>query len=411
MRQEGLYRWDAALGRYVFGSVDTTSGAFVAGRAISENSVTPREDYDIPATTTVCLADKTMHVGYLAKQTYTANQVYVYLHDDVKFRPERVVGEALAAKENNTVFEARHGNWMGRPNNGAVSVTAALPQSESELQPRILLYRWNGTAHNNIALDTYNSVPAAQALRWNSATGTVQLGDWRTVRVQVLDPATAPGVGQYYALNIEGDSYNASGSGTQTAPVRPIYPKPPTEWGEPAMPIAYEINPEHTDATGAAAKIVPESIRVTAVATTSTDTRRAQYTAAEGVPVADLGLFEFNSYPLRSDPPSQQLRGRVEFTKYEPPSPLQFGAGLTGFDLYISYYYRRNFDNTSPDYRDDMVYADYSTGDIVNITLIPHRYLELQPYRDGLPNLVLPPDLPVGGVPVHTQAVLLNARR
>jgi len=404
MRQEGLYRWDASQGRYVFGSVDTSDGQFYAGRAISENSITPREDYDIPATTTVCLDENTMHVGYVAECPDDNSTNLVYLHDAVKFQPGRVVGEALAAQESNTVFEARHGNWMGRPNNGTVVLTAPLTQDESELQPRILLYRWNASAYTTVALDTYNSVPAAQSLRWNSATGTVQLGEWRTVRVQVQHPDTTPSVGEYYELDIEGDSYNASGSGTQTAPVAPLYPKPPTEWGEPAMPIGYRINPEYSDGTGTIAKVVPQSVRVSVVATTATDTRRAQYTLVQEVSQSDLGLFEFSEFM-----PANQLWAEARLKRTDPPSPAQFGAGLTGFDLYISYYYRRNFDPT--DYRDDVVYADYSTGDVVNITLIPRRYTELQPYRDGLPNMVVPPDLPVGGVPVHTQAVLLNARR
>ncbi|MBU0608523.1 MAG: prepilin-type N-terminal cleavage/methylation domain-containing protein [Armatimonadetes bacterium] len=413
MRQEGLYRWDAALGRYVFGSVDTTDGTFYAGRALSENSLSPREDYDIPATTTICLDDNTMHVGYVAECPNDNSTNLVYLHDDVKFQPERVMGEALAARENNTVFEARHGNWMGRPNNGSVVLTASLPQSESELQPRLLLYRWNGSAYNNIALDTYNSVPASQVLRWNSATGTVQLGDWRTVRVTVTNPAANLAAGEYYSLDIEGDTYNASGSGTQTQPVAPIYPKPPTEWGEPAVPIAYRINPEYSDGAGGTAKVVPQSIRVRWTSTFQGSVgpaQVAQYTPVQEVSQADLGRMEFSEFM-----PANQLWAETRLNRYDPPGPQQFDptvrASLDEMWIEITYYYRRNFESTTSDYRDDVVYADYSTGDIVNITLIPQRYLELQPYRDGLPNLVVPPDLPLGGVPVRTQAVLLNARR
>jgi len=411
MRQEGLYRWNAALGRYVFGSVDTTDGTFYAGRALSENSLTPREDYDIPATTTICLDDNTMHVGYVPECPNDNSTNLVYLHDDVKFQPERVMGEALAARENNTFFEARHGNWMGRPNNGSVVLTASLPQSESELHPRLLLYRWNGSSYNNIALDTYNSVPARQVLRWNSATGTVQLGDWRTVRVTVTNPAATLATGEYYSLDIEGDTYNASGSGTQTQPVAPIYPKPPTQWGEPAAPIGYRINPEYSDGAGGTAKVVPGSVRVRWTSTFQGSVgpaQVAQFTPVQEVSQADLGRLEFSEFM-----PANQLWAEARLNRYDPPGPQQFDptvrSSLDQMWIEITYYYRRNFDPT--DYRDDVVYADYSTGDIINITLIPQRYLELQPYRDGLPNLVVPSDLPVGGVPVRTQAVLLNARR
>lgn len=412
MRQEGVYRWDSALGRYVFGSVNTTNGAFQAGVPITENSVTPREDYDIPATTTVCLDDHTMHVGYVAACPSDDSTNLVYLHDDVKFQPERIIGEALAAQQNNTVFEARHGNWMGQPNNGVAVWKTTLSQTESELQPRIVQYRWNGSAYSNIALDTYTSVPEAQALHWNSATGTVQLGAWRTVRVEIQNPDATPASGEYYALKIEGDTYDASSNGTQTAPVAPVYPKTPTEWGEPAVPIAYHINPDYSDSTGAAAKVVPQSVRVVWGFTfKSTTTRQvAQFTPAQEVSQADLGLYEFSEFM-----PSNQRWAEARFNRYTPPGPQQLSnaerADLDAMWVDITYYYRRNFESSTSDCRDDVVYADYSTGEVVNITLIPQRFIELQPYRDGATNLVVPPDLPVGGVPVRTQAILLNARR
>jgi len=249
-------------------------------------------------------------------------------------------------------------------------------------------------------------------LRYNSATGTVQLGEWRTVRVQVNNPQTTPALGEFYALTIEGDSYNASGSGSQTAPVAPIYPKTPTEWGEPAMPIAYRINPEYSDGTSLPAKVVPQSVRVTWVFTFSSSTtkQQAQFTPVQEVNQSDLGVYEFSEFM-----PTNQLWAEARFNRMTPPGPQQLSpadrANLAEMSLYITYYYRRNFDNTAPDYRDDVVYADYSTGEIVNITLIPQRYIELVPYRDGVTNMVVPPDLPIGGVPVRTQAVLLNARR
>ncbi len=403
VRQEGAYQWDPALGRYVFGSFDS-NGDFVPGQAIVENALTPRENYDIPATATICLDDKTMHVGYVEQCPNDGSTNLVYLHEHVKFQPQRIMGEALAAQENNAVYQARHGMWMGTPNNGLIPLAGPLSQATSELQPRLLLYRWDGSAYNQIVLDTFNIVPPELKLRYNSATGTVLVGEWRTVKIEVPNPGTAPGAGQFYPLRIEGDTYDGSGSGTQTAPVAPIYPKPPTEWGEPQMPIAYRINPEKSDSSGAPAKIVPGSIRVAAVATTANDTRRAQYTYVQEINQADLGLYEFSVFM-----PDNQTWAEVRFNRYEPPAPPQFGPNLDTFALYISYYYRRNF-APGGEYRDDVLYADYSTAEIINITLIPQRFVDLEPYRSGAQNLVVPPDQPVTAVPVRTQAVLHISR-
>jgi prepilin-type N-terminal cleavage/methylation domain-containing protein len=425
MRQEGLYRWEATQGRYVFGSVDSSDGLFYAGRALSENSMTPREDYDIPATTTVCLDDGTMHVGYVAECPSDGSTNLVYLHDDVKFQPERIMGEALAAQEHNTVYQARHGQWMGTPNNGTVRLpTAALPTSASELQPRLIVSRWNGAnGYTTVALDSAGTVRSNIDMRWNSATGAVQVGDWHTVVVHV-DPTTAPAAGQFWPLQVRyggtgaapyaGDSYNGTGtlSGSQTAPLAPVYSNLPTQWGEPRMPIAYRIEPAYSDGQNVAAKVVPGSVRVAVVATAQppapapAEYRRALYTFVEERQPTELGPFEFSTLLPRGG-----LEAVVQFSRYEPPSADQFGTALTAFDIYLSYYYRRNFDNTAPDYRDDVIYADYSTGEIINIMLIPQRYVELVPYREGVDNLVVPPDLPAGGVEVRTQAVLLNARR
>lgn len=415
VRQEGVYRWDDALLRYVFGRVNATSGAFEPGVPIVENAVTPDEDYDVPATTTICLDDETMHVGYLDKCPDGSTNL-VYLHDDVKFQPARIVGEALTASRNNTTYEARYGNWMGSPSSGLVAQDAPLSQTESQLQPRLALYRWSGNAHKKLELDTYSSVPAKYHLRWNSATGTVHVGDWHTVRISV-DVSATPTGDQFYPLQVlyggrgtapyAGDSYDETGAGpaTPNAPVEPIYANRPQQ-GEPRVPIAYRIHPERSDGTGEAAKVVPQSLRVTVVGTAAGQMRRAQFTPAQEIRQSDLGAYEFSEFM-----PANQLWAEARLSRYSPPSPDQFGSGLEAFDIYISYYYRRNFYDNPPAYRDDVMYADYSTAEIINITLIPQRFTELQPYRDGEPNLVVPPDLPVGGVPIRTQAVLLSAKR
>lgn len=406
VRQQGLYRLNDATGRYDFGSEDV-AGNFVVGQAMSENSLTPTELYDIPASSTVCLDCGQMEVGYVDTCPACSSTNLVYLHDNVKFSPERITGEALAASENNTMYAARHGNWMGMVNNGTVALgSEALNAHAPELQPRLVDYRWDGSGYNLIALDSFTpGIRSNLKLRWNSATGKVQVGEWRTVVVHVANANTDPGAA-FYPLTIDGtDSYDNSGNGpaSPTAPLVPIYPNAPTGWNEPRMPIAYRIEPERSDSSGVAAKVVPQSTRVMALTTGSADAKRGQWTRVIGQAV-NLDTFEYSE-----NLPSEQNEATLEFSRYKPPSPDLFSdSTIQNFDLQITYFYRRNFDATS--YRDDVIFADYSTGEIINILLIPQRYNELQVYKDGAPNLVVPPDLPAGGLPVRTQAVVANAR-
>jgi len=117
---------------------------------------------------------------------------------------------------------------------------------------------------------------------------------------------------------------------------------------------------------------------------------------------AEIGRYEYSEYV---DPDGQGAE--IRFNRFSPPSPDDF-TGLTAFDIYVSYYFRRNFDPVTG--RDDVLYADYSTGEIINITLIPQRYRELEAYNPAEPNLSVPADLVLGGVPVSLKAVTRNAR-
>ncbi|MEN6305865.1 MAG: type II secretion system protein [Armatimonadia bacterium] len=402
MRQEGLYRLNSTTHRYEFGAVDSADGLFYVDLAFSENAITPREGYDIPATATIRLSDGRMTIGYLPPESDT--EPVIYLHDGVKFQPARVMGEPLTPSENNSVFKARHGNWMGKPNNGSETLGAtALSPTESELQPRLMVYRWNALdeAFTGIALDSASTARDNITLRWNSRTGTVQIGDWRTVHISV-DASSAPAAGEFWPVTIEGDSYGATGNltGTQTAPLYPLYPSAPVAANDPRMPIAYRIDAKYSDTTGAEAKIVPHSTRITVMPSGG---RRTQYTRVETPNQADIGTFEYSEYFTGND----QLSAEVRFNQFNPPGPDILGG--TTFDMYVSYYYRRNFQNAAP-YRDDVVYADYSTGEIINITLIPQHYTELETLPGVAGGQVVPPDMPIGGVAVRTQAVVHNAR-
>lgn len=416
MRQEGFVHL-LPSGQYEFGSYDSTSGAWMPDVPLTENALTPREGFDIPASTSVCRDCGAVEVGYVdaCQNTSCAGTNIAYLHRDLQFVPERIVGEALAATDNNTIYRARYGSWMGLTNNGTTALgPTALPSGEGELQPRMVVYRWNTAvtapdqpSYSTIALDSFDTVRSNINLRWNSAKGEVQVGEAHTVHITVnVNSAPAAQAGTFWQLNVEGDAYNASGSGpaTVTAPVVPIYPKAPTEWGEPRMPIAFRIEPGRSDgATLVAAKLVPASTRVVIVATSGTDARRADLTRVDNTNQSEIGRYEYCEY-LDTD----ARGGEVRLNRFTPPSPDDF-TGLTAFDVFITYYYRRNFDPASN--RDDVVYADYSTGEIINLTLIPQPFVDLENYQPSEPNLVVPSDLKASGVPVHLKAVIRNARR
>lgn len=404
VRQEGLYRHNVSSGRYDFGSEDAT-GSFQVGRPMSQNVVTPTDNYDIPASSTICLDDGRMEIGYVPECPTDGSTNLLYLHDDVQFRPERIVGEALVPSENNTIYSARHGNWMGTANNGTVALgSGALSATAPELQPRLVDYRWDAGGYTLIALDSFTAgIRNNISLRWNTTNGTVQVGEWRTVIVHV-DCTTDPGAA-FWPMTIDGtDSYTSAGtlSGTQKAPLVPIYSNAPASPTGVRMPITFRIEPSYSDSANAAAKVVPASTRVMALTTSAGDAKRGQWTRVQSINQADLGIFEYSEYM-----PDTQTSCELRFNRDTPPSPDIF-PGITAYDLYVSYYYRRNFDPATS--RDDVIYADYSTGEIINITLIPRSFMELEPYKAGAPNMVLPPDLPAGGVPVRTQAVVANAR-
>lgn len=411
VRQEGLYRYNNTTGEYEFGSIDPDTTAFVVNLPLTENALTPRENYDLPATTTICgnPACRQMVVGYVGICPNCAGTDLHYLHRNVQFVPERLTGEALAAQQDNTVYVARHGNWMGRPNNGTAELpSAALPLTESELQPRLVAYRWSGSSYTDIALDSFSTVRNNITVKWNSAAGKVLVGDWHTAAVTV-DLSTPPGAqdGTYWPVTSGADVYDSSGSlstGTATAALRPVYPQAPTSWGLPRMPIAFRIEPGLSDGTSlVAAKLVPGSTRVTVMAGAGSDIRRAQYTRVQTVDQSAIGSHQYAEYL-----DGNQRGGEVRFNLLAPPSPDQF-SGLTSFTIYVSYYFRRNFDPASN--RDDVVYADYSTGEIINISVIPQRYVELESYSSTGENMVVPADLPLGGAPVRMQAVVRNASR
>lgn len=408
VRQEGLYRLNPVTEQYEFGSL--VASVWTKDRALSENALTLAEGYDIPATSSICLnsACKKMHVGYVAECPVCKESKLAYLHRDVQFAPERVVGEILAAGEQNTVYRAKHGNWMGTPNNNTENLgTEALSKTASELQPRLVVYRWNSSispgAYSDIVLDSSSTVRNADSnikLRWNSLTGEVSIGARKTIRISVQSPDTMPAAGSFWTLQ----TYDMDDPTTplSTSLVTPVYPKDPTNWGETHMPISFHIDPAFSEgATAIHAKVVPGSTRVMVAA----DSNRYEYVRVQNPNQTDLGRNEYAESLSNFD-----MNCEIRFNRYQPPSPEYYGMPAS-FDIYLTYYYRTNFDPNGAEHRDDIISADYSTGEIINITLIPQHWVELEPYSSTSTGLVVPPDLPLAGAPVRTQAVVDNARR
>ncbi len=433
-RQEGYYVWDDAAGEYVFGHKDD-AGVFEAGAPESENILTPKTGADIPPTSTVCKTCGVTAVGYVDScpgDCSETEQDLVFLHSGVKFAPERIEGDTLSASEYNTLYTAKRGSWRGYPNDGSTFLDDIdWTTFTSQVHPRIRLYRYGvGGSYSVVALDTYGTATSDVNLRWNAHDGTVRIGNYERVHITVdSDDASSPparGDGEFCKItitdpnedtdgdgNIFGDAddlvgnYDATGSlsGDRTSVV-PIYGAAPGAWQDPVMPIAFAIYPKDADGTGAlsvAAKVVPSSVHVRVAATLADGTvRRAEYTLTDVIDQDQIGQFQFAQYQASDDRECE-----VRFNRWEPPSPEMFGS-LAGYEIEILYYYRRNFDATSN--RDDMVVVDYSTAELMNVTLTLNKFTDPEPYKLGEDNLVVPSDVRINKVIMHNQVEVRNIR-
>ena len=198
-----------------------------ARRAETENAYDRRQNMDIPPTSTVCLDCGASTVGYAAQCPVACGSTNVaHLHNAVRFAPQRIVGDTLAASEFNTLYTASHGNWRGFANDGTIFLPGtALSPLESQMQPGIRLYRYNQTAgsQSDVALDSMTTTRSDVQLRWNAHDGTVRIGDYETVRIEV-DPADlagppAHGAGHFYNIEVTDlddsgvvDSYDENGA-------------------------------------------------------------------------------------------------------------------------------------------------------------------------------------------------------
>lgn len=434
-RQEGMYLWDPVQAEYVFGSEDS-GGNFVAGVPVTENILTPTSGSNIPATSTVCTACGAVSVGYdpdCPADCGAAPEAVRHLHRDVRFAPERITGETLDASEHNTLYAAKHGNWvgLGERRSGEMVLTAdALSRFFTQLQPRLILYRWDDVAgaYTDIALDSYDTTRSNINLRLKPREGRVRIGNWELVKITV-DPSDLgsgglpPAATQFYDLDVTDvpdeagqvertDDWDDTGSlsGDPDTSIVPVYPSTPESWQDPKMPVSYSIYPENVDGSAAAtpAKVVPGSIHVRMSYTPAGGTTRSiDMTASDVADPERLDRLQYSLY--MSD---NKTGAQIRFNRWAPPSPEMFrnNAGvvdLDSFEIYIWYYYRRNFDPDNPA-RDDLVVADYSTNEIMNVNITLSKYEDLEPYQPGAGALVVPTDANIPKVTMHDQIKVRN---
>lgn len=458
VREEGYYirHEDAEKVWWEF----TNTGATTPVR----NLLTPRGGYDIPVNQSICLATGCtgrVHQGYITECPDCGGSEIAYVHDNLQFFPERITGETVQPTANYTLFQARYGSWAGFHNRGNIELNDLLPASASnplmvlgasELDPRILIY--NPTDWSVVRDSWQNSDASNTILTWDSNRGVIQVGATTGRWVNVTDPNTTPTPGEYYPLDIQNerpdqpatsfDRYNDDGTltGARVWDLVPIYPTlgvlictgcgatyDPTQYtvgqacpdpscggtlvstaqpGDPAMPIAYRIDPTMAGAYQPA-KVVPGSVRVVVWGTdTLGNIYQTAYSETSNTNQAEIGPEQFAV--VLSD---FGQRAEVRFNELSPPSPRMLtDAGLTvqSFGVYIQYYYRRNYDPTAPD-NDYVLKVDYSTQEIINLRLALQRYIELEADPGNPDARIIPPDASPDRVSLEDQVQVRNLGR
>ena len=421
VREEGYYTYDDTTYTWTFTNIGATSPVY--------NALTPRRGYDIPVTTSICSACGARIPGYLKQCQSCGSPNLVYAHANLQFKPERIIGEVLKASNNHTLYRSRHAAWAGFDNPGNKQLNDLLNDGTgilmalgaSELDPRILIYHSTDLSAPPTR-DSYTPVDNSDVLlTWNSEAGAIQVGATTKRPVTVQNPMAAVPVGSFYGINTPanpggpGDDYGSTGSRTSgaiTSDIVPIYPDPGAVPSDPAMPIAYTIDPRMGN-TEPPAKVVPGSVKVRIVGATASNTYQCTYTETTNLDQTEIGVRQF---AVRQD--DYDRRAQVLFNQYDPPSPRLFdqdGNGipdyaLTSFVVYIEYYFRRNFDPANPA-NDDVIKADYSTRQIMNINLALQRYIELEPDPGNPAALVVPAEAMRDRVAMKDQVRVRNLGR
>jgi len=436
------------------------------------NLLTPRTNFDFPVSRTICAECGAVVEGYTEVcPSGCAGGEFIYMHDNLQFRPERISGEVLQASAHNTVYQARHAAWAGLYNPGTIELNdldgaGTLAQlGGSELDPRIVVIN---PTDMSIPRDTWTGTDTSNMVMvYNSDRGAVQVGATTGRWIAAADPLAAVVPGEYYAIDIvDGrpdlgpsgptDSYDEDGaiSAVRQWDLVPIYPSlgpltcsdcggsyDPTVYspgdscpnpscsgvlvstaqpGDPAMPIAYRIDATRAGADPAA-KIVPQSVRVVVWARDSVGRPyQAVYSETMATDQSEIGDRQFAV--VYSD---YDQRAEVRFNELAPPGPRLFdrngdfvvdasdfpgGATLSSFGIYIQYYFRRNYDPTAPQ-NDYIIKADYSTDQVLNLDLALQRYYEPEPHPSNPDALIIPLDATPDHVSAQGQANVRNLGR
>ncbi len=453
-RQEGWVRYNAAAGIYEFGSyaVPVDGGPtleFIIGRPDIENALSPTDRADFPVTTTVSRTSGAMAPGYIDVSLNLENDPWddtlanppaaygfspgdvnlVYLHSGVQFNPLHIAGEWLVPTADGVLYRAQHGNWLGYQSDGTYTLAQALALgllNNSELSPHIMVKRYTDPANpanppyaSNVVVNSrLGVVPAWPEVRWDARAGAVRIGHSFSATITVTNPNAPVTPGAYFALSIsdsEGGAvtYGTDGSSSGgSSIVTPIYPALPTNAQDPAMPIAFGIDPT-AGGLFPQAKIVKDSLRVW-VGATYAGTGVTQWT--ELSPTSDsnqqnIGMTQFCPYLTDAHGLTAQLR----FNRWQPPGPPWFGppgtlaAAPDGFRIYIVGTIRRNFDPIT--YEDDRVVVSYHTTEVMDIRLTLCGYQDLVDRNPAAPEFVLVPEEAAPSVTVHDQVQVRNLGR
>ncbi len=423
------------------GWVEDRVGWHFEPRAQRRNVLSPHGTFDIPVSRSVCETCGVVSRGYVrtCPEGCPAGDV-MFLHENVQFRPERIVGESLQASESKTRYRARHGSWAGFHNRADILVDH-LHLGRSPLDPRIVLL--NPAEDMAVVRDSFtgNANPGIM-LTWHSDRGEVQMGAGAGRWVEVLDPNQEIPPGAFHSLDVRDtrpddpdtaaiDGYDDAGMFVGGAVVNrrwdivPIYPTfgPQPQPGDPAMPIGYRIDtpgvgtdavPERTyaeriDEQAPMAKIVPGSVRVVVWAL-DTAGRNYQTTFTE-ISATDQRQIGRGQFAVAYSDYDQ--RAEVLFNEMNPPGPTAMrrsGIDVEHFGIYITYYYRRNYDQFNPQV-DYEVRADYSTREIVNLKLTVQRHTELEPDPENPDALIIPEDAVLDRISVQDQTQVRNLIR
>ncbi len=433
------------------------------------NLLTPRSGYDIPVTYSICATCGEVVRGYIDSCPAGCTGDIYYMHEGVRFQPERVAGEVLEPLANYTIYQARHGSWAGLHNSGNVDLNDIAPKVApgmvgtlgiSELDPRLVFV--NPTDMSVVQDSVDPTTASSMVVTWNSDRGAVQVGAPTATWVNVTDPTAAVLPGQYYEMQVQGerpdfaattvDAYDSNGTltGARQWDLIPIYPSlgpltctdcggtySPTQYnvgdpcpdpscagtlistaqpGDPAMPIAYRLDVTRAG-TLAPAKIVPGSVHVVVWAVDSNgQPYQETYTETTNTDQSQIGDRQFAVVYS-----SHNQVAEVRFNELRPPSPRLFdtngdhvvdssdlgGPTLEYFGVYIQYYFRRNYDPAAPE-NDYIVRADYSTQEIINLHLRLQRYWEPEPDPTNPDALIIPADATPDQVSLKDQVTLRN---